>query len=230
MDFLTHEQVQQLIWGYQTTISLFATAWILSFSLGLILTVIRATDFAPCRWLVDAFVEYHRNVPLLVQLFFWYFGMPELLPEAIRFWLYDHGAEFTFAAIGLGLGSSAYVAEDIRSGLRAIPSTQFEATRALGCGYVKSMRYVIVPQALRISLPPLISRTLLLFKNTSIAMAIGVAELTYVTTELVNDTYRTFLFFGIATVLYLVGTFLIMTVGSWLSSKYRLNGEKPNHA
>lgn len=223
MEFLTAEQFQYLVWGMQTTILLFAFSWVMAFALALVLVIVRATEYRPCRWFVDLFVAYHRNVPLLVQVMFWYFGMPELIPEDIRYWLYDHNAEFCFAAIALALGNSAYLAEDIRSGLRAIPNTQFEAASALGCSYLQSMRYIIVPQALRISLPPLVSRALLLFKNTSIAMAIGVAELTYRTREIENMTFKTFTVFGIATVLYLIGTFALMTFGAWLENRTRLD-------
>jgi polar amino acid transport system permease protein len=222
MTFLTPDQTAQLLWGLRTTVFLFAVSWVLSFTVALTLIVLRSTNLAPLRWFVDIFVAYHRNVPLLVHVLFWYFAIPEVLPETIRFWLYDHGAEFTLAAIALGLGNSAYVAEDIRSGLRAIPTTQYEAATALGCGYLKTMRYIIVPQALRISLPPLVGRALLLFKNTSVAMAIGVAELTYQTREIENETFRTFTVFGIATVLYLLGTFLIMAFGAWLNSRTRI--------
>ncbi|SMO89856.1 amino acid ABC transporter permease [Paracoccus laeviglucosivorans] len=220
MDFLLPaDQMALLLGGVRTTVLLFAIAWVIAFALAIALVVIRATDYRPCRWFVDAFVAYHRNVPLLVQVMFWYFGMPELLPETIRFWLYDHNAEFCFAVIALALGSAAYQAEDIRSGLRAIPATQFEAARALGCSYLETMRYIVVPQALRISLPPLVGRALLLFKNTSIAMAIGVAELTYRTREIENLTFKTFQIFGIATVLYLIGTFSLMALGSWIERR-----------
>lgn len=223
MHFLTSSQIGQLLWGMQTTVMLFAVAWVLSFSVALVLVVLRATEIAPLRWFVDLFVAYHRNVPLVVHVLFWYFGMVEVLPEGIRLWLYANGAEFSLAAIALGLGSSAYVSEDIRSGLRAIPHTQFEAATALGCGYIQSMRYIIVPQALRISLPPLVGRALLLFKNTSVAMAIGVAELTYRTREIENETFRTFQVFAAATVLYLIGTFLLMALGAWVESRARIS-------
>lgn len=225
MDFLTAEQTQQLLWGLKTTALLFAISWAIAFALALTLVVVRATEYRACQWFVDAFVAYHRNVPLLVQIMFWYFGMPELLPEDFRYWLYDHNAEFCFAAIALALGNSAYLSEDIRSGLRAIPSTQSEAARALGCSYLQTMRYIVVPQALRVSLPPLTGRALLLFKNTSVAMAIGVAELTYRTREIENLTFKTFTVFGIATILYLFGTFVIMAFGSWLERRTR-PGEK----
>lgn len=223
MSLLDASQYQLLLSGMAITVQLFLVAWVLAFSIAVTLVVVRATNLAPCRWVVDAYVEYHRNVPLLVQVLFWYFGMPELLPEGVRLWLYDHNAEMSLAAIALGLGSAAYIAEDIRSGLRAIPGTQFEAARALGASYLQCMRFVIVPQALRISIPPLAGRALLLFKNTSVAMAIGVMELTYQAREIENETYRTFATFGAATIMYLLGSFLIMALGSRIYARYRLN-------
>ncbi|MGB6104041.1 MAG: amino acid ABC transporter permease [Pusillimonas sp.] len=228
MSFLEPAQLMQLLDGMVTTLHLFLVSWVLAFAVALLLVVVRATNVTVARWVVDGFVEYHRNVPLLVQVLFWYFGMPELLPEGFREWLYRHNAELSLAAIALGLGSSAYIAEDIRSGLRAIPTTQFEATRALGASYLQCMRYIIVPQALRLAIPPLVSRALLLFKNTSIAMAIGVVELTYQTREIENETYRTFATFGAATLMYLLGSFLIMLVGSRVYAHYRLKGGGAN--
>ncbi|PPA75745.1 ABC transporter permease [Achromobacter spanius] len=223
MSLLDASQYQLLFSGMVVTVQLFFVAWVMAFAIAVTLVVVRATNLAPCRWVVDAYVEYHRNVPLLVQVLFWYFGMPELLPEGLRLWLYDHNAEMSLAAIALALGSAAYIAEDIRSGLRAIPWTQFEAARALGASYLQCMRFVIVPQALRISIPPLVGRALLLFKNTSVAMAIGVMELTYQAREIENETYRTFATFGAATIMYLLGSFLIMAVGSRIYARYRLN-------
>lgn len=223
MSLLDASQYQLLASGMGVTLQLFLVSWVMAFTIAVTLVVVRATNLAPCRWLVDAYVEYHRNVPLLVQVLFWYFGMPELLPEGFRLWLYQHNAEMSLAAIALALGSAAYIAEDIRSGLRAIPGTQFEAARALGASYLQCMRFVIVPQTVRISIPPLVGRALLLFKNTSVAMAIGVMELTYQAREIENETYRTFATFGAATIMYLLGSFLIMLIGSRIYARYRLN-------
>lgn len=223
MSLLDASQYQLLASGMVVTLQLFLVSWVMAFTIAVTLVVVRATNLAPCRWLVDAYVEYHRNVPLLVQVLFWYFGMPELLPEGFRMWLYQHNAEMSLAAIALALGSAAYIAEDIRSGLRAIPGTQFEAARALGASYLQCMRFVIVPQAVRISIPPLVGRALLLFKNTSVAMAIGVMELTYQAREIENETYRTFATFGAATLMYLLGSFLIMLIGSRIYARYRLS-------
>lgn len=230
MKFLDSAQLLQLASGMVTTLQLFAVAWVLAFTVALTLTVVRTANIRATTFIVDAYVEYHRNVPLLVQVLFWYFGMPELLPEGVRGWLYQHNAEMSLAAIALGLGSAAYIAEDIRSGLRAIPGTQFEAARALGCSYLQCMRLVIVPQALRIAIPPLVGRALLLFKNTSVAMAIGVMELTYQTREIENETYRTFATFGAATIMYLIGSFLLMYVGSRIQAHYSLTRKEGRRA
>ncbi len=223
MSILDSAHLYQLFDGMVTTVQLFVVSWVMAFSIAVLLVVIRTINLAPCRWFVDAYVEYHRNVPLLVQVLFWYFGMPELLPEGFRTWLYQHNAEMSLAAIALALGSAAYIAEDIRSGLRAIPYTQFEACRALGASFLQCMRFVIVPQAIRGSIPTLVGRALLLFKNTSVAMAIGVVELTYQAREIENETYRTFATFGAATVMYLCGSFLLMFIGSRIYARYSLN-------
>lgn len=224
MYLLEAQYLYQMLGGMVTTVELFIVSWVLAFSVALTLVVIRATELSVARWIVDAYVEYHRNVPLLVHVLFWYFGMPELLPESVRSWLYQHNAEMSLAAIALGLGAAAYIAEDIRSGLRAIPDTQFEAARAIGANYLQGMRYVIIPQALRHAVPALIGRALLLFKNTSVTMAIGVAELTYQAREIENDTYRTFATYGAATVMYLAGAFLIMFIGARIHAYYAISG------
>ena len=224
--FLESQYLYQMLGGLATTVQLFLITWVMAFTVALTLVVIRSTEVRAARWFVDAYVEYHRNVPLLVHVLFWYFGMPELLPESLRMWLYQHNAEMSLAAIALSLGAAAYIAEDIRSGLRAIPATQFEAARAMGATYLQCMRSVVIPQALRHSVPALIGRALLLFKNTSVTMAIGVAELTYQTREIENDTYRTFATFGVATILYLMGSFLIMFIGSRVQAHYAIGGKR----
>ncbi|MBJ7264971.1 MAG: amino acid ABC transporter permease [Burkholderiaceae bacterium] len=224
MFLLEPQYLYQMLGGVVTTVQLFAISWVLAFSVALTLVVIRTTDYAIARWLVDAYVEYHRNVPFLVHVLLWYFGVPELLPESVRMWLYQHNAEMSLAAIAISLGSAAYISEDIRSGLRAIPATQFEAARAIGASYLQCMRHIIVQQALRHAVPALIGRALLLFKNTSVAMAIGVAELTYQAREIENETYRTFATYGVATLLYLAGSFLIMFIGSRIHARFATNG------
>lgn len=216
---------QYLDWfliGLATTLALTCAAWCLAMTMGIILTLIRMIPFRPFEWLVALYVEYHRNVPLLVQIFVWYFGVPSLLPRPIRQWINGHHGEFLLATIALGLAAAAYVAEDIRSGIRSIPKAQNEAARSIGFGYLGAMGYVVLPQAIRIAVPPLINQTLLLFKNTSLAMAIGVGELTYRTREVESYTFKTFEAFAVATVVYLAISFGIMACGAYAGRRLKL--------
>jgi polar amino acid transport system permease protein len=216
---------QYLHWfliGIATTVALTVAAWVLAMTVGILLTLLRMIPFRPFEWFVALYVEYHRNVPLLVQIFVWYFGVPSLLPRAWRIWINAHSSEFIFATIALGLAAAAYIAEDLRSGIRSIPKTQYEAARSIGFGYLGAMNYVVLPQALRIVIPPLINQTLLLFKNTSLAMAIGVGELTYRTREIESYTFKTFEAFAVATVIYLAISFAIMAFGDYANRKLKL--------
>ena len=219
---LSGEYLTWFALGMATTIALTCAAWCLGMAVGLLLTLIRMVPFRPTEWLVALYVEYHRNVPLLVQILVWYFGVSQLLPRALRIWINANHGEFLLAAIALGLANAAYVSEDLRSGIRSIPKTQYEAARSIGFGYIATMRWVILPQALRIVIPPLINQTLLLFKNTSLAMAIGVGELTYRTREVDSYTFKTFEAFAVATVIYLVISFAIMALGDYSSRRFKL--------
>jgi polar amino acid transport system permease protein len=208
--------------GLLTTIELFSSAWIISMALGIILTAIRLSLGSLGRYLVTSYVELARNIPLLVQIMFWYFVVPLLLPRAVQVWLSQHDSEFATAALGLGFSLAAYNSEAIRSGIRAIPKTQIEAARALGFGYFGAVRRIILPQAFRMSIPPLLNNTVLLFKNTSIAMAIGVHELMYQTRAIDDQIYRTAALFGITTVIYLAGSSLLMLAGGRLERRLLL--------
>ncbi|MEE3663000.1 amino acid ABC transporter permease [Brenneria sp. g21c3] len=207
--------------GSILTLKLAVGSWSLAMILALLLVVIRLTHKRAAVMLVAAYVSYHRNVPTLIQLMIWYFAIPTLLPESLQMWINDFNAEFIFSMIALGLCQAAYFSEDIRSGLRAIPDGQNEAARALGMSYGRAMRLVILPQGLRNSLPSLINHTVLLFKNTSLAMVIGVTELTFVTREIENRTFRTFETYVVASVAYLVFSLLLMGVGALLARHFQ---------
>ncbi|CPR19247.1 Glutamate Aspartate transport system permease protein GltJ (TC 3.A.1.3.4) [Brenneria goodwinii] len=212
---------QMLIDGMVLTLKLAVGSWALAMILALMLVAIRLSQHRYAVLMVAAFVSYHRNVPTLVQLMIWYFAIPTLLPESLQIWLNEYNAEFLFAMMALGFCQSAYFSEDIRSGLRAIPDGQNEAARALGMSYIRAMRSVILPQGIRNALPSLINHTVLLFKNTSLAMVIGVAELTYVTREIENYTFRTFESYLIASVAYLLFSLVLMGVGALLAQRFQ---------
>ena len=208
-----------IIRGIKMTLELAALSWVLAMVIALSLVVIRLTNNKVAVAVVVCYVSYHRNIPTLVQLMLWYFGISSLFPFELQMWLVDQNAEFIFAAVALGLCQAAYFSEDIRSGMRAISSGQTEAARALGFGYLRSMHYIILPQGIRNALPSLINHTVLLFKNTSLAMAIGVVELTYATREVENYTFLTFQSYLVATVVYLFFSLLLMFAGALFAKK-----------
>jgi polar amino acid transport system permease protein len=223
LDFGAVLHGQYLTWlinGALQTIYLFAAAWIVAMLLALILVSLRALELRPLEWLIAAYVNYHRNVPGLVQIFVWYFGVPELLPSWITNYINDHNGEFIFALIALSLNAAAYMSEDLRSGLRSVAGTQMEAARALGLSYPQAMRDVLLPQAIRVSVPALINQSLSLFKSTSLAMAIGVAEMTYASRQIENETYRTFETFALASAFYLIMSWAIMALGAYYNSRH----------
>jgi polar amino acid transport system permease protein len=195
-------------------------------ALGIALLLVRLTPSRVADGAVAAYISYHRNVPTLVQLMLWYFGISSLLPNGLQGWLGEHHGEVIFAIIALGLCQAAYFSEDLRSGIRTVGRGQAEAARALGHGYIGAMRFVLMPQALRNSMPALVNHTVSLFKNSSLAMAIGVVELTGAAREVENESFRTFETYLLATILYLVCSLLIMAVGAQLSRRANLAGAR----
>ncbi len=215
-----------LLKGIRMTLQIAAGSWLLAMTLALVLLIVRLMPSRIAERAVEAYVSYHRNVPTLVQLMLWYFGISSLLPNDVQAWLSEHNGEALFAIIALGLCQAAYFSEDLRSGLRSIPDGQTEAARALGHSYISSMRYVILPQAVRNAVPALVNHSVSLFKNSSLAMAIGVAELTHAVKEIESQSFRTFEAYLVATLVYLGFSLLIMAAGAWLSKRYSIAGAR----
>jgi polar amino acid transport system permease protein len=201
-------------------------SWLLAMTLAVLLLAVRLAPSVLARRAVMGYVSYHRNVPTLVQLMLWYFGIASLLPGPVQGWLSEHNAEALFAVIGLGLCQAAYFSEDLRSGLRAVGKGQEEAARALGHSYIGTLRHVLMPQAVRNALPALVNHSVSLFKNSSLAMAIGVAELTHAVKEIENQSFRTFETYLVATILYLSFSLLIMAGGTLLERRGRIAGAR----
>jgi polar amino acid transport system permease protein len=218
----TAQNLKHLMWGMQYTVLLTLTSWVLAVALGTVLATLRAIGNPLIEKIVAGYVAFHQNVPMLAQLFLWYFGVPTLLSDSAQAWINSHGGEFIFASIAIGLCMAAYYSEDIRSGLRAVSAGQHEAARSLGLSFAKSMRYVILPQGFRIAMPPFINHTVVLFKNTSLAMAIGVAELTYTVRDIENQTFRTFEIYLVGTVIYLAISLGLMGVGAAVARRTRI--------
>ena len=156
-------------------------------------------------------VQPYRSTPIFDE---------DTLPQALRAWINQGNTEFSFALIALSLNVSAYYYEDIRSGIRAIAGTQIEAARSVGLSAMQALRYVVLPQAVRYAVPPIINRSIILFKDTSLAMVIGVTELTYQAKRIENATFQTFQIFTIATVLYLCFSLAVAALGARIARRY----------
>ena len=189
--------------GLKITLELSSISIVLACLLGLFIAVLRMSHLKPIRFLASAYLEFFRNTPLLVQIFFWYFGSYKILPTAVNDWLNGTNFEFAAAVIALSIYTSAFIAEDLRSGILSVPKEQMEAARSAGFSFLRSMQYVILPQAIRITVPPLVNQFLNLAKNSSLAMTIGVAELTYQARQVESYSFKGFEAFTAATLIYL---------------------------
>ena len=192
-----------LVQGFILSLQLLAVSFVIALPLGVAIALMRTSASRPLRAAGAAIVEGIRNVPLLAHLLFWYFAFPELLPEPVKLALYDSNPEFICAVIALSLYAGVHMAEDIRSGIRAVPVAQMEAARSLGLGRIAAVRLVLLPQSIRIAVPPLLSQTVNLWKDTSVATVIGAAEMMYQAARVETATFRSVEAFTFATLAYL---------------------------
>ena len=192
-----------LVQGFLLSLQLLAASFVIALPLGVAIALMRTSSIRPLRAIGAAIVEGIRNVPLLAHLLFWYFAFPELLPEPVKLALYDSNPEFICAVIALSLYAGVHMAEDIRSGIRAVPGAQMEAARSLGLGRIAAVRLVLLPQSIRIAVPPLLSQTVNLWKDTSVATVIGAAEMMYQAARVETATFRSVEAFTFATLAYL---------------------------
>ena len=213
-----------LVQGLITTIEISVIAWLLAVALGILSGALRTVSFAPLRWLASAYVEFFRNVPLLVWMFFWYFAVPPLLPQPLQDWLFDHGAEFWAGFVALGVYHGARLSEVIRSGIQSIPKTQFEAAVSTGLTLPQAYRLIIIPVALRLIIPPATNESLNLIKNSSVALTIGVAELTFQTRQIETYTAKAFEALTAGTLIYLALCLAVSAVMSKLEKKFAIPG------
>ena len=220
----TGQSGQWLLSGLITTLELSACAWVLAVALGVVSGALRTVPFRPLRVLATFYVEFFRNVPLLVWMFFWYFGVPPLLPESVREWLFSHGLEFWAAVCALGVYSGARFSEVLRSGIQSIPRTQLEASVASGLTVTQAYRFVILPIALRLIIPPATSESLNLLKNSSVALTISVAELTFQTRQIETYTAKAIEALTAGTVIYLVLCVSLASVMAWVERRTAIPG------
>ena len=174
----------------------------------------------------NAYVTLFRSIPLLVQLFLWYFVFPEIVSEEAGRWLKREMPlpQFWTSVVALGLYTASRVAEQVRAGIESITQGQHYAAQAIGLSQVQVYRYVLLPVAYRIIIPPLTSDFLGIFKNSSLALTIGVLELTAMTRQMEEYSYQGFEAFTAATVLYLVVTAIVMGAMSIVEQKFAMPG------
>ena len=213
-----------LLQGLITTLQLTVLAWCLAVILGIVAGAFRTLPFAPLRWLSSSYVEFFRNVPLLVWMFFWYFAVPPLLPQAVQDWLFDHGAEFWAGMFALGVYHGARFSEVIRAGIQSIPRNQYESAVSTGLTISQTYGLIIIPIALRLIIPPATNESLNLLKNSSVALTIGVAELTFQTRQIETYTARAFEALTAGTVIYLVLCLSLAILASRLERRFAIPG------
>ena len=213
-----------LLQGLLTTLQISLLAWLIAFALGIFSGAMRTAPLAPLRWLASAYVEFFRNVPLLVWMFFWYFGVPPLLPQVVQDWLFDHGAEFWAGVFALGVYHGARFSEVIRAGIQAIPKTQLEAALSTGLTVTQAYRLIIMPIALRLIIPPATNETVNLIKNSSVALTIGVAELTFQTRQIETYTAKAFEALLAGTAIYLIVCLTVATIMARLERRLAIPG------
>jgi glutamate/aspartate transport system permease protein len=217
---------QSLASGLKWTLATAFFAAIIAFSVGSLLGVMRTTSK---RWMVmlgNAYVELFRNIPLLVQFFIWYFVIPGLIPS-VKAWVItldptEH--QFITAVVCLGLFTAARVSEQVRSGIQALPRGQRAAGYAIGLTEPQTYRFVLLPMAYRLVIPPLTSETMNLIKNTAVAYSIGLVELFFRTREMGEQTFKYFEAFAAATLVYVVIAMTANRVMAFVEKKVAVPG------
>ncbi|MFQ5896611.1 MAG: amino acid ABC transporter permease, partial [Nitrospinota bacterium] len=223
-----------ILQGIKNTLILSSLAWVIALALGITLGILRTTPWRLPRLLAGAYVEFFRNTPLLVQLFFWYFAVPQVLPEGpLRQGLNQLEVETPFLTInyeflaplvGLGIYTAARVAETVRSGILSIPKQQSEAALSSGLSWLQAYRYVLLPIGMRIVIPPMTTEFLTIFKNSSLATTIGFAEITFMTQQVDSYTFRGLEAVTAGTLLYLAISLTIAASMSRVERRYTIPG------
>ena len=219
--------LEYLVIGLGWSLATALSAWVIALTIGSIIGVLRTT---PLPWIVrlgNAYVEIFRNVPLLVQMFLWFFVVPELLPQqvgdAIKQMPPPWGS-YVPAVLCLGIYTSVRVAEQVRAGIQSLPRGQSMAATALGLTLPQTYRYVLLPMGFRIILPPLTSEFLNIIKNSSVALTIGLLELTGRARAMQEMTFKVFEAFAAATVLYLLINLVVVLLMRVIERKARVPG------
>jgi len=207
-----------LLSGLGWTAALSIAAWVVALPVGLCVGIARVSASRSLLWLSRFYVSVFRNIPLLLQMFVWFFMVPELLPARMGLWFKRDlpDPEFWTAVLALAFYTSGRLSELFRAGLQAVPRGQGMAAAATGMSEAQALRHIIIPQALRIVLPPLTSEFLSIVKNSSLALTIGVLELTAQSRQIENFTFHGFEAFGAATAFYVMVALVLNGLMAWL--------------
>jgi His/Glu/Gln/Arg/opine family amino acid ABC transporter permease subunit len=194
-----------LLQGIATTLTLAGLSWVLAATLGAVFGAVRTAPSRFLRGLGVTYVEFFRNVPLLVWMFLWYFGASQLLPLAAQDWLNRHNGEFVAAVSALGVYHGARIAEVVRAGIQSVSRGQVEAAGAIGLHRGFALRLIVLPQAIRLIIPPLTSQYLNIIKNSSLAVFVGYPDLVQIFAGTVlNQTHAAVQVMAITMAVYLV--------------------------
>jgi glutamate/aspartate transport system permease protein len=223
----TGTYLHYLIVGLGWTLATALAAWVMALTIGAVIGTLRTTTMPWVVRLGNGYVEVFRNIPLIVQMFLWFFVFPELLPtglgDAIK-QMPPPWSSYVPAVLCLGVFTSVRVAEQVRAGINSLPRGQRMAGTAMGLTGAQTYRYVILPQALRIILPPLTSEFMNVIKNSSVALTIGLLELTGRARAMQEFSFRVFEAFAAATVIYLVTNLVVVLFMRWIESRVRVPG------
>ena len=211
-----------LLWTIATSLS----AWVIALILGVIVGVIRTLPNKGLVLFADSYVEIFRNIPLIVQMFLWFFVLPELVPQNLGDWIKQDLPlpEFSTAVISLAFFTSARIAEQVKAGILSLPVGQKGAGLAIGFTLPQVYRYVLLPVAFRIMIPPLTSELMNIFKNSSVALTIGMLELTAVAKQMNEYTFQGFEVFTVVTILYIIVAFTANRLMALIEHKTQIPG------
>lgn len=222
--------IDWLLSGLGWTLALAFFGWWIAFGIGVIVGVGRTVKNRFVSIPARLYVEIFRNIPVLVQMFLWYFVFPEVVPTALGDAIKQippPWASFLPALLCLGLYTASRIAEQVRAGIEALPKGQMEAASALGLSGYLTYRHVIVPQALRLIVPSLTSEVMGIYKNTSVALTIGLMELTAQARQISEATFQTFTAFGAATIVYLCLALIAYQAMTLIDKAVRIPGSSP---
>ena len=211
--------LQWMMDAWSWTLSVAGSAWVVAMVMGALMGTLRTLPNSP--WLVrlaNVWVELFRNIPLLVQIFIWYFVLPKVFPSMQQI------PGFVLVVLALGFFTSARIAEQVRAGIEALPKGQRYAGMALGFTTAQTYRYVILPMAFRIIFPPLTSESMNLLKNSSVAFAVSISELTMYAMQVQEETSRGVEVYLAVTALYALSAFAVNRVMAFVEKQLHIPG------